>query len=209
VPAPGTSQSACGIPRAAVSALVALGLLTAGCAARETLEPRSPHAPAAVDLSGNWQLTGDYAASRREIDRAVRATDGIDERMLMQQIRSGSSRRSGNTGGVAHLFLEYAPDIKITQAPHALFISFGRSVVEEYRFGELRMARIGEATAQRSSGWDGDDYVVETLDQERMKVTERYHLLPGGDRLERRLTFRSRALAEVTVDQVFERSANP
>jgi hypothetical protein len=176
------------------------------CAAPERLEPKSANPPAGVDLSGDWRFSGNFAATSREMELAIRVTDGIDERTLMQQIRLSGSRRSGGTGGVAHLFIENAPNIRISQDRHALFVSFGRSVVEEYRYGELRMARIGEATAQRSSGWEGSDYVIETLDRERMKVTERYRLLDGGRTLERLLTFRGKAMNEVPVRQLFERA---
>jgi len=192
--------------RAGARVAAMLGLALAACVAQETLLPKSPAPPVGIDLGGDWRMTDDYAAISREIALAVRITDGIDERQLIQQIRKGGPGRAGDTGGVAHLFIENAPDIRITQARHALFISFGRSVVEEYRYGELRIARIGEATAQRSSGWEGDDYVIETLDRERMKVTERYRLLDGGRRLERLLTYRSRTMSEVPVRQVFERA---
>jgi len=191
--------------RADIMAIAALCGLLGSCAAPEMLEPKSANAPASIDLSGDWQFVGDYAAMSRDMDLAIRVTDGVDERTLMEQIRLGGSRRSGSTGGVAHLFIENAAGIRISQAQHALFISFGRSVVEEYRYGELRLARIGEATAQRSSGWENSDYVIETLDRERMKVTERYRLLDEGRMLERLLTFRGKAMNEVPVRQLFER----
>lgn len=191
---------------AALALVIAALLSAAGCGSRERLLALPRIAPPEADLSGTWRLRGDFDAMMREIDRAIRITDGVDEGSLLRSLGSSSQPRGRrDSGGIAHVFLEHAETLEISQTLHAMFVSFGRSVVEEYRFGELRMARVGQAVAQRASGWQGADFVVETLDNEGMKITERYRLLESGLRLRREIVFRSRRLEEVTVTQDFRR----
>jgi hypothetical protein len=69
-----------------------------------------------------------------------------------------------------YVFLETGAYLKVTQTAHALFVSFDRSVVEEFRFGESRIVSVGEVQAQRVTGWQGDSLTVETLDRNVMKL---------------------------------------
>ena len=109
-------------------------------------------------------------------------------------------------GGLVYVFLETGTALKVTQTAHALFISFDRSVVEEFRFGESRLVSVGEVEAQRVTGWEGTQLVVETLDKNGMKLTERFHLTNGGATLQRQITFRSKKLEEETIVQEFDRA---
>jgi hypothetical protein len=86
-----------------------------------------------------------------------------------------------------------------------LFISFDRAVVEEFRFGEYRIVNVGPIEAQRTTGWEGNQLVVETLDKNRMKLIDRFELVQGGDVLERNITFRSGEGATETIVQRFDR----
>ena len=83
-----------------------------------------------------------------------------------------------------------------------------RSVVEEFCLGDNRMGSVGEVEAQRVTGWEGDTLVVETLDRNRMKLTERFRLRDGGRVLERQIILRSRDLEEETIVQLFDRVAS-
>ena len=66
------------------------------------------------------------------------------------------------------------------------------------------MIRTGGAVAQRVSGWEGNQYVIETLDEDGMKLTERYELV-GTDRLTREITLRSKELDQITIVQTYRR----
>lgn len=179
------------------------------CAAPEVLEPRDGAVPPGVDLSGNWVLREIPPAERRRIAEAIRKTDGVDDSEVFgrtQQNRSRSRGRSGSfKGGLVYVFLETGSALKVTQTPHGLFISFDRSVVEEFRFGENRTVSVGEVEARRVTGWEANQLVVETLDKNGMKLTERFQLLDSGDVLQRQITFRSKKLEEETVVQEFDR----
>ena len=105
-----------------------------------------------------------------------------------------------------YVFLETGSSLKVTQTQHALFISFDRSVVEEFRFGENRIISVGAVEAQRVTGWEGNQLVVETLDKNGMKLTERFRLVDGGNTLQRRITFRSKNHEEESIVQEFDRT---
>jgi hypothetical protein len=78
-------------------------------------------------------------------------------------------------------------------------------VVVEYRFGESRTINVGEIEAQRVSGWDGDRYVVETLDRKGMKLTEQFYLSEDRQTMHRLIVLRNRDSSDVTMRQSFSR----
>ncbi|MDJ0698965.1 MAG: hypothetical protein QNJ07_03845 [Woeseiaceae bacterium] len=137
-------------------------LLVAACGTSIELSRIDGPVPVGVDLSGQWQLRD----SQRELQtrKAAQAT--------------------------ARVFLENGRRLKVTQTEYGLFISFDRAVVEEYRFGEDRRISIGEVEAQRVSGWLGERYVIETLDDDGVILREEYWLADAGGSLMRRVTIR-------------------
>ena len=187
---------------------LAATIVLSGCAgSKEMLVPVRGPVPQGVDFTGEWRMQEDFAAMQEAIASAVRRTDGIDERQLLKNIMSGSStsRRSRDVGGLVHVFLENAARLRVTQTDAGLFMAFDRSVVEEYRFGEARIVNKGGAVAQRVSGWDGETYVIEPLDQVGgMKLSQRYHR--EGEMLNREIVLRSKELEEVRLTQSFART---
>lgn len=188
--------------------LAATTLLLGACTTPEVLPPRDGTVPAGVDLSGNWQLRPDNGLDRQRIREAIRKTDGVDDDdvFTVQKPQPGraSSRRRAR-GGLVYVFLELGESLKVTQTPYGLFISFDRSVVEEFRFGGKQIVTVGEVEAQRATGWEGDTLVIETLDRNSMKLTERFRLIENGTVLQRTISLRSRTLEEESVVQLFDR----
>lgn len=182
-------------------------LLTA-CAAREVLTPKSGVAPSGVDLSGTWRLRRDDSDGQRQINEAIRRTDGVNDRIILRPPDTQNERnrptRPRNPGGLVHVFLKNGNTLKITQTAGGMFLSFDRSVVVEYRFGENRQVRVGPVVADRVSGWAGREYVAETLDENRMKLTERFALV-NNHTLQRTIVFRSKNNEEETLVQTFDR----
>ena len=159
-----------------VFALLVLTMLgVAGCAGHRTLETKSAVVPAGVDLSGRWRLREDI----------------------------GDSKRGEET--LVHLFLTTGKNLKITQTNAGLFISFDRAIVEEYRFGENREVHVGEAVAQRASGWEGDAYLIETLDEDDTLLTETYRLAEGSRTLVRTIRITDGKNTILDVRQTFDR----
>lgn len=189
--------------------ILALVVLMAGCVAPEVLEPRGGTVPAGVDLSGTWVIRSDQRDDERRLGEAIRRTDGMkDDELFTGSGRqsASSARRSsrGGRGGLVYVFLETGSLLKVSQTPHGLFISFDRAVVEEFRFGENRFVSVGQAQAQRVTGWEGEQLVVETLDRNSMKLIERYQLLENGRVLERTITLRSSEGERETIVQLFD-----
>jgi len=186
-----------------------LCLLLGACSSPEILEPIDGTVPAGTDLSGNWVMREVPPAERRRISEAINKTDGIEDSEYFRRQRSAQNRSRGGSGsfkgGMVYVFLETGTNLKVTQTPHGLFISFDRSVVEEFRFGENRSINVGEVVAQRVTGWQGSQLVVETLGENGMKLTERFLLTDNGNTLQRRITFRSKKLEEETIVQEFDR----
>lgn len=156
-----------------------MSLILCSCAAqREQLAPKGAVAPAGTDLSGQWRLVG----------------------------KDGLAGQRTTVDALVTVFLETGRVVKITQTVHGLFVSFDRAVVEEYRFGELREISVGPVVADRASGWDGDRYVIETLDGDGVKLVETYRLENDGRSLLRTIAVLRRESRQLDVRQVFERT---
>jgi hypothetical protein len=171
------------------------------CSSNETLLRKSAQVPPDITLTGQWELIEDIDTILRQFEQAIRQTSGS------KKINARQRRSQRKAGGLVYVFLENGKSLKITQTKSGLFISFDRSVVDEYRFGEARMVSVGGAEAQRVSGWEGEQYVIETLGEEFMKLTERYHLVENGSRLHRQVTLRSKKGENVTSLLTYNRKA--
>ena len=112
-------------------------------------------------------------------------------------------RKSG--GASAQIFVEYGESLKITQTEFGLFISYDRSVVEEYTFGESRLVSIGPIEAQRVSGWEEAAFAVETLDETGAILFETWHLESDGDVLVRNIRISKGEKDSFVHRQVFDR----
>ena len=119
--------------------------------------------PAGTDLSGQWKARDDATAD---------------------------SLRGAWRDELVGVFLEMGSRLKVTQTEHGLFVSFDRSVVEEYRFGENREINVGPVTAQRVSGWVGERYRIETLASDGAILREEYWLSRKDGLLVREITIK-------------------
>jgi len=104
-----------------------------------------------------------------------------------------------------HVFLEMGKTLKVTQTDAGLFISFDRSVVEEYRFGENREISVGAIKVARASGWENNAYVIETLDDDGAKLIETYRLQDAGEHLQRTMVILHHNKKMVSLQQDFDR----
>jgi hypothetical protein len=189
------------LPRLVSLVVVALVLLS--CASREPLPAKSGAVPAGIDLSGRWQLRDDSREISRAISEIEREAAGADEGLIPESRRKRSSRKKNDDTQV-HVFLEFGEALKITQVERGLFVSFDRSIVEEYRFGEQRMANVGPVVADRVSGWENDGYVIETRDKEGEMLIETYRL-EGKDVMIRTIRIIHNDKPKLDVRQVFDR----
>ena len=156
--------------------LVLMATLVVGCSSRILLVPHPATNTAGVDLAGDWLL---------------RDTDGGTQPAAREAL--------------VYVFLETGRSVRITQTEGALFVSFDRSVVEEYRFGEQRQISVGEVTAQRVSGWESNAYIIETLDKDDVRLEDSYELDAGGDILRRNIRLSDGNDTLLRLTQTYER----
>jgi hypothetical protein len=179
---------------------VLLMLLSACGTEGPVLERKSAAVPAGVDLSGHWQLRQADADTVNRISEAERKAAGGDEGISLVPDRNTRKVRKRRSDGV-----ETGRSLQVTQTSDGLFISFDRSVVEEYRFGEQRQVNVGPVQAERVSGWDGSTYVIETLDKEGAKLIETYRLEDAGRTLQRTIWIERKDRNQLDIAQAFDR----
>ena len=180
-------------------------LLLAACAARPVLLPKSAVVPVGVDLSGLWQLRvepGGAGRSSAPPEQLIRIPPSSPRRRQNGQAGPNSILPSRAAVGV---FLESGQLLKITQTASGLFISFDRAVVEEYRFGEIRLNSVGPIEAQRVSGWDGSRFVNETLDDDGAILVDSWEVAADGSELLRTITVTQRQERIFSSEQRFDR----
>ena len=145
------------------------------CASEEViLESKSSGVPVRVDLTGLWHARADSNIARVPETADLQGAIVINERM------NRSRRQRNQSGSSVQMFLEFGRSLKLTQTDYSLFISYDRSIVEEYTFGENRVISIGPIEARRVSGWQGDKFVVETLDDSGTILFEAWYLASDG-----------------------------
>lgn len=174
-------------------------LLLSACASEPVLLSKSAVVPADVDLTGYWQVRDDPTS--KGLPEAGGASGELVP--VIRRQRSRTERRS--SGVSAQVFLEFGETLKITQTDYGLFISYDRSVVEEYTFGENRLVAIGPIEAKRVSGWEHGAFVVETLDQSGTALYETWKLAGGGAVLTRDIRIGKGEKDSFVHRQVFDR----
>ncbi len=174
-------------------------VLLATCAAKPVLVAKSAAVPGGINLSGSWLVQADPASARpfgAAREEGIRIPKTGSQRSRQGRNSGGGSQTRGpgvqsqgrkSGGASAQIFLEYGESLKITQTEFGLFISYDRSVVEEYTFGENRLVSIGPIEAQRVSGWEAAAFTVETLDETGAILFESWHLQADGDVLVRNI----------------------
>ena len=181
-------------------------VILSGCSSKPVLISKDSGTPAGLDLSGHWTLRAG-PGSDIKADRNREPQFRIpSEKTVKGSTRPRSTLRS--SGPSVQLFLESGTALKITQTGAGVFISFDRSIVEEYTFGENRVVAIGPIEARRVSGWEGRAFVVETLDDQGSIMTETWRLDDGGNTLIRDITVARGGQQTSFSRQRFDR-ANP
>ena len=172
--------------------LVVILFLLAACAGSgpPQLTPVGDVIPVGMSLEGRWKLQDGASDAERRIRGA--------------EYRSSGGQR-GADGPSVFVFLRTGDRLKVSQTPYALFVSFDRSVVEEYRFREHRRVNVGPIEADRVSGWVDGKYVIRTLDTEGALLEESYALEAAGEALARTVTVTYRNETVLSLQQAYDR----
>ena len=159
------------------ASLATLLLVLVACGSEPTLITRPDPVPVGIDLTGNW----------------------------VQVENSGISQPEARDEAV-HVFLKTGKSLKITQTEDGIFVSFDRSVVEEYRYGENRRISIGQITAERASGWAEKGYVIETIDEDGALLIDTYRLRNAGESIRRTIVLMDRDRELLSLQLDFDRA---
>lgn len=186
-----------------LSLILIVAFTIVACGQREILVRRSAIALPDARFEGRWTLQPGSADTNRRIEDAEFRAAGGNAGILERPEDDAPRRRRSS---LVHVFLETGKDLKVTQTADGLFISFDRSVVEEYRFGEYRTVSVGPVDAKRSSGWEQGAYVIETLDEDGNKLYERWRFDAESGLLIREITIFHRKAPELSVVQRFARA---
>ncbi len=177
--------------------------LLGSCGSNAVLETKNPAVPAGVDLTGYWLIRNDGRAGRR---RDAASSDEALILMSRPQRQDRSRRVRSSSGASAHVFLEFGESLKITQTHYSVFISYDRAIVEEFTFGENRLVSVGPIEATRVAGWEGNGFVVETLDDTSTTLYETWHIEQGGSVLIRDIRISQSDKDSFVLQQVFDRN---
>jgi hypothetical protein len=179
------------------SAVLSL-LLLAACSSEPLLLSKNPTVPAGVDLSGRWIVRTDSNRQRSRMENG-------QERLIPTSRPQRSRRQKSTSGASVQVFIQHGSSLKITQTDFGIFISYDRSIVEEFTFGENRTVSIGPIEALRVSGWDENAFVVETLDETRTTLYESWYLDADDAVLIRDIRVNKGEVDSFFLQQVFDR----
>lgn len=184
------------------SVLILSAILVAGCVTHPELAPRPGGNPLQVDLSGRWVLQngGKRSVSNEQV---IRIPPSVSARR--PTYNEPRIRRSRANGSALRVFLQSGNSLKVSQTDYGLFFSFDRAIVEEYNFGENRKVNVGPIEAQRVSGWEGREFIAETMDEEGNVLTELWRLEEDGTLLVRDISIGNESEVEFSMQQVFVR----
>lgn len=174
-------------------------LFFSACGTRPTLESKPAKTPQNINFSGSWQLL--ESSSTEGQNAARRAADSI----FIPPAASRTRRPRLPQGDAISVFLQYGQNLKITQTPYGVFISYDRSVVEEYTFGENRLVTVGPIEAQRVSGWENNSFVIETLDRSGNLLSESWALKANTEQLLRTIRISKGDRVELLQEELFVR----
>jgi len=178
-------------------------ILLMSCSTNESLVNYNQNPEELINLEGSWEYTAKHDA-QKDLDAVINRIIGKNSKKNIFS-SSANQKNNRNSDYVAHLFLRDAKRIKITQTRFAIYIDFNRSIVEEYKNNRVEIIELGEVKAQRSSGWQNDLYLIDTLDDRGMKITETYSLVNQDKNLQRQVIIRDKNANEVIFRRLYVR----
>jgi len=131
--------------------------------------------------------------------------ESIRDELIILKSTQAARRKTSSRGASVHVFLQYGTKLKISQTDFGIFISYDRSVVDEFTFGENRVVELGPIEALRVSGWEGNAFVVETLDDTGTTLFESWYLEQDGSVLVRNIRISKGEKENFVEKQHFDR----
>jgi hypothetical protein len=153
-------------------------MITAGTALSSCSTTLATRAPRDIDLGGEWQIDLPLSDFPQEAVPVQDAGIGSSSPGSGQGGRRGGRGRgmgggmpqAGGPGGVRPGTPEHhfamPPRLSITQSATGITVNItmpdGKHVINSYTSGEKSVVTTTRGPANRTLGWDGDDYVIRT-----------------------------------------------
>lgn len=135
-----------------------------GCSA--TLATRAPRD---VDLSGEWQIDlalSDFPQEAVAAQDAVTGTQNASGGSGSGQGGRGGRGGQGGRGGLPEHHFAMPPHLAISQNAADLTVDItmpdGKHVINHYPSGVRSVVSTTRGPANRTQGWDGDDFLIRT-----------------------------------------------
>jgi hypothetical protein len=166
--------------------LSALFVATAGAGLGGCAASFATRAPAAVDLSGEWQIDPVFSDSSQEavpVPDAITGTTnesgtsgggqgggrggrGGRGRGMAGGSTPGSSLGAGGRGGLPEHHFAMPPHLSISQDKSSMTVNItmpdGNHITHAYAAGAQSVVNTTRGAANQSVGWDGDDFLIRT-----------------------------------------------
>lgn len=211
------------------AAIVTLAVLLAACASTQVSS--APSQP--VNLSGTWTLNEDLSEDPAAILSSAASSSRSGARSGRRgggggpgAGRGGGGGRSGPPGGgrrgsggaaggsrrgpVAEIIDDVTPaedTLTIEQSEDKLRMKYGERDSAYHGFDTSRFVQLAGQDAERLSGWQDRDFIVETSNEDGLTVTERFAVSEDGQRLTQTVEIEAdRIPAPVSITRVFDRS---
>lgn len=215
--------------------LVGLTILAAGCASTKVSE--TP--PTGVDLSGTWLLNQELSADtegaiEHAMTQARRSGSNAGERGGARGGKGGGGPGAGAGGSGGQrgsrsesqgqgqgrgsrerldvLVAELSPStdqVTIEQTASELIVVYGTQWEYRHQFGQELTLSVAGIDGERLSGWQEQQYVVETKTENGSTVTEYFRLAPDDNQLQITLTLEAKRLPDpISVTRVYDRVAD-
>jgi len=148
--------------------------------------------PRDIDLGGEWQIDlalSDFPQEAVPVQNAVVGSSGSSApgsgqggghrggrgRGMGGGTPPGGNPGGGPTGGPEHHFA-MPPHLSVTQSATGITVNItmpdGKHVINSYTSGEKSVVTTTRGPADRTLGWDGDDYVIRTQTGDKDKGPE-------------------------------------
>jgi hypothetical protein len=158
--------------------LSALFVITADTALSSCSTTLATRAPRDIELGGEWQIDlplSDFPQEAVPVQDAVVASSSPGSTGSGQGGRRGGRGRGmgggmpqagGVRGGGPEHHFAMPPHLSITQSATGITVNItmpdGKHVINSYTSGEKSVVATTRGAADRTLGWDGDDFVIRT-----------------------------------------------
>lgn len=177
--------------------LSALFLITVGAALGSCSTTLATRAPRGVELGGDWQIDlalSDFPQEAVPIESASSSPStpsgqggrrGGRGRGMGGGMPLGAGPAGGTRAGLPEHHFAMPPHLSITQSATAVTVDIttqeGKHTTSRYTAGEHSVVTTTRGPANRTLGWDGDDFVIRTQVGDKGPASEvRYSLDRDG-----------------------------